>query len=30
MFNSTVNTKFIGLFGNPLGQSAAAYLHNSV
>ncbi|WP_455600271.1 shikimate dehydrogenase family protein [Cloacibacillus sp.] len=30
MFNSTVKTKFIGLFGNPLGQSAAAYMHNSV
>lgn len=30
MLNSTVNTKFIGLFGNPLGQSAAPYMHNSV
>ena len=30
MFNPTVNTKFIRLFGNPLGQSAAAYLHNNV
>ncbi len=30
MFNSTVNTKFVGLLGNPLVQSAAAYLHNSV
>lgn len=30
MFTSTVNTKYIGLFGDPLGQSAAAYLHNSV
>lgn len=30
MFNSTTHTKFIGLFGNPLGQSAAAYMHNSV
>lgn len=30
MFNSTTKTKFIGLFGNPLGQSAAAYMHNSV
>ena len=29
MFCSTVNTKFIGLFGNPLGQSAAPFMHNS-
>lgn len=30
MFNSTVNTKFFGLLGNPLGQSAAPFMHNSV
>lgn len=30
MFTATVNTKFIGLFGNPLGQSAAPFMHNSV
>ena len=30
MFCSTINTKFFGLLGNPLGQSAAAFMHNSV
>ena len=30
MFNATVSTKFFGLMGNPLGQSAAAFIHNSV
>lgn len=30
MFSSTCDTKFIGLFGNPLTQSAAPYMHNSV
>ena len=30
MFTSTCDTKFIGLFGNPLKQSAAPYMHNSV
>ena len=30
MFCSTIHTKFFGLLGNPLGQSAAAFMHNSV
>lgn len=30
MFNTTVNTKFFGLLGNPLSQSAAPFMHNSV
>lgn len=30
MFNTSVSTKFFGLMGNPLGQSAAAFMHNSV
>lgn len=30
MFNTTVNTKLFGLMGNPLGQSAAPFMHNSV
>ena len=30
MFNATVNTKFFGLLGNPLSQSAAPFMHNSV
>lgn len=30
MFNTTVNTKFFGLLGNPLGQSAAPFMHNRV
>lgn len=30
MFNATVDTKFFGLLGNPLGQSAAPFMHNSV
>jgi len=30
MFSPTCDTKFIGLFGNPLTQSAASYMHNSV
>ncbi|MCC8178239.1 MAG: hypothetical protein LIO38_03870, partial [Cloacibacillus sp.] len=30
IFNSSVNTKFFGLLGNPLGQSAAPFMHNSV
>lgn len=30
MFNATVDTKFFGLLGNPLGQSAGSFMHNSV
>lgn len=30
MFNPTVNTKFFGLLGHPLSQSAAPFMHNSV
>ena len=30
MFNATIGTKFFGLMGNPLGQSAAPFMHNSV
>lgn len=30
MFNTTVNTRLFGLMGNPLGQSAAPFMHNSV
>ncbi len=30
MFNTTVNTRFFGLLGNPLSQSAAPFMHNSV
>ena len=30
MFNATTGTKFFGLMGNPLGQSAAPFMHNSV
>ncbi len=30
MFNTTISTKLFGLMGNPLGQSAAAFMHNSV
>ncbi len=30
MFNTTVNTKFFGLLGNPLSQSAAPFMQNSV
>lgn len=30
MFSATVNTRFFGLLGNPVGQSAAAFMHNSV
>jgi len=30
MFNPTVDTKFFGLLGNPLSQSAAPFMHNSV
>lgn len=29
-FNTTVNTKFFGLLGNPLSQSAAPFMQNSV
>lgn len=30
MFVATINTKMFGLLGNPLGQSAASFMHNSV
>ena len=30
MFNAKVNTRFFGLLGNPVGQSAAPFMHNSV
>ena len=30
IFNTSVDTKFFGLLGNPLGQSAAPFMHNSV
>lgn len=30
MFYPTVSTKFFGLMGNPLGQSAGSFMHNSV
>ncbi|MEG1825592.1 MAG: shikimate dehydrogenase, partial [Cloacibacillus sp.] len=30
IFNTTVNTKFFGLLGNPLSQSAAPFMQNSV
>jgi shikimate dehydrogenase len=30
MFNTTIATKLFGLMGNPLSQSAAPYMHNSV
>ena len=30
MFNATISTKLFGLMGNPLGQSAAPFMHNSV
>lgn len=30
MFNATIHTKLFGLLGNPLGQSAAPFMHNSV
>lgn len=30
MFAVTTNTKMFGLLGNPLGQSAASFMHNSV
>ncbi|MDR1965403.1 MAG: hypothetical protein LBQ36_01720, partial [Synergistaceae bacterium] len=30
MLNTTTSTKLFGLMGNPLGQSAAPYMHNSV
>lgn len=30
MFNATISTKFFGLMGNPLGQSAGSFMHNSV
>lgn len=30
MFNATIETKLFGLMGNPLGQSAAPFMHNSV
>lgn len=30
MFAATINTKLFGLLGNPLGQSAASFMHNSV
>ena len=30
MFNTTVNTKFFGLLGSPLSQSAAPFMQNSV
>ena len=30
MFNATVDTKFLGLLGNPLAQSAGSFMHNSV
>ena len=30
VFNATIGTKFFGLMGNPLGQSAAPFMHNSV
>jgi len=30
MFYPTVNTKYFGLMGNPLGQSAGSFIHNSV
>lgn len=30
MFIPTINTRFFGLLGNPLGQSAAAFMQNTV
>lgn len=30
MFAATIHTKMFGLLGNPLGQSAASFMHNSV
>lgn len=30
VFNTTIGTKLFGLMGNPLGQSAAPFMHNSV